>query len=56
MWRTFSRPYSRSLALSLSPSKQRHLLGEPLERVVNTGSLSNPESLEFFLNFAQAKR
>lgn len=32
---------------------KRILLGQPIERVVNKGAMRNPESLDFFLEFAQ---
>jgi acetoacetyl-CoA synthetase len=28
------------------------LMGEPVERVVNLGSLANPEAMEFYVRFA----
>jgi acetoacetyl-CoA synthetase len=34
---------------------KRILLGEPVARVVNPGSLANPESLEFFVDYAAGR-
>jgi acetoacetyl-CoA synthetase len=33
---------------------KRILVGEPVERVVNAGSLANPEALDFFVEFARS--
>jgi acetoacetyl-CoA synthetase len=31
---------------------KRLLMGQPLERVVNLGSLANPDALDFYVRFA----
>jgi acetoacetyl-CoA synthetase len=34
---------------------KRILLGEPMERVLNVGSVANPEALDFFVQFADRR-
>ena len=47
-------PYTISGKKMEMPVK-KILMGKPVEKSVNTGSVKNPESLEFFMKFA-AKR
>ena len=43
-------------AKKLEVPVKKILMGEPAEKVVNLDSMSNPDSIEFFVEFARKRR